>query len=202
MEEVLGRGKTTLWIDTMSEVTRILTAIEAGDQLASEKLLPLVYDQLRALAGSYFRSQKGAHTLEPTALVHEAFVRLIDRSGEGWADESHFLAVAAIAMRQILTDHARKRRAAKRGGGWRQIALSVVAGGESASDVDLVDLDDALTALAELEPRHARIIQMRFLGGMTISQVAEYLDVSTTTVDNDWRVARAWLNARLGGSES
>ena len=178
----------------------LLVELRNGITTAADRLLPMVYDQLRALAGSYFRDQQGAQTLEPTALVHEAFVRLIDRSGEGWADERHFLAVAALAMRQILTDHARKRRAAKRGGGWRRVTLSAARGGRPAHDVDLVDLDDALTELADLDARHARIVQMRFFGGMTTSQIADIFEVSRTTIDNDWRTARAWLNARLGGA--
>ncbi len=178
----------------------LLVELRNGSTTAADRLLPVVYDQLRALAGSYFRDQQGAQTLEPTALVHEAFVRLIDRSGEGWADERHFLAVAALAMRQILTDHARKRRAAKRGGGWRRITLNGAEGGQPAHDVDLVDLDDALNELAELDERHVRIVQMRFFGGMTTSQIAGILGVSRTTIDNDWRAARAWLNARLDGT--
>ena len=179
------------------ESSDLLAALNRGDSAAAEQLLPLVYNQLRALAGGYFRDQP-PQTLEPTALVHEAFVRLIDGSGKGWADESHFLAVAALAMRQILGDHARKRRAAKRGGEWQRITLGAAAGGVPSREVDLADLDDALSALAELDERHARIVQMRFLGGMTTEQVASVLGVSRTTVDNDWRVARAWLNARLG----
>jgi len=179
------------------ESSDLLAALNRGDPAAAEQLLPLVYNQLRALAGGYFRDQP-PQTLEPTALVHEAFVRLIDGSGKGWADENHFLAVAALAMRQILSDHARRRRAAKRGGGWGRVTLGAAAGGAPSREVDLADLDDALTALAELDERHARIVQMRFLGGMTTEQVASVLGVSRTTVDNDWRVARAWLNARLG----
>jgi RNA polymerase sigma factor (TIGR02999 family) len=179
------------------ESSDLLAALVSGDPAAADQFLPLVYDQLRALAGGYFRDQP-PQTLEPTALVHEAFVRLIDRSENGWADESHFLAVAALAMRQILSDHARKRRAAKRGGGWGRVTLGAAAGGVPSREVDLADLDDALSALAELDERHARIVQMRFLGGMTTTQIASVLGVSRTTVDNDWRVARAWLNARLG----
>jgi RNA polymerase sigma factor (TIGR02999 family) len=178
----------------------LLAELRNGSTTAADRLLPVVYDQLRALAGSYFRDQAGVQTLEPTALVHEAFVRLIDRRDEGWADERHFLAVAALAMRQILTDHARKRRAAKRGGGWRRITLGAAAGDPAARDVDIVDLDDALDELAELDERHARIVQMRFFGGMTTAQIADIFGVSRTTIDNDWRAARAWLNARLGGA--
>lgn len=177
-----------------------LRQIGAGDADAAQQLLPLVYEELRALAGGHFRRQRADHTLQPTALVHEAFVRLIDQTNAHYNDRSHFFAVAATAMRQILTDYARRKKAEKRGGQWEQISLDHAAGSDglaSPQALDIVALDEALTELANLDPRMHRVVELRFFGGLTVDEVAKVLGVSKTTVESDWRGARAWLNSQL-----
>jgi RNA polymerase sigma-70 factor (ECF subfamily) len=180
-----------------SDATQVLAELGRGDQAAAERLLPLVYGELRALAGSYFRQQRPDHTLQPTALVHEAFVRLIDLTGAAWKDRAHFFAVAAMAMRQILTDHARRQRAAKRGGDWERISLDQAIVPPEGGDIDIVALDDVLTRLAELDARKHRIVELRFFGGLSVEEVAGVLEVSKTTVESEWRAARAWLSLEL-----
>jgi RNA polymerase sigma factor (TIGR02999 family) len=179
-----------------TEVTLLLEAIRAGEPDAAERLLELVYGELRALAGHCFRGQPASHTLQPTALAHEAFIRLVHRTEVRWEDRAHFFAVCATAMRGILADHARKRRAAKRGGDWQRVSLSGVTP-VAGDEVDAVALDDALSALAAVNERQARIVELRFFSELTIEEVAHVLDVSKRTVDDDWAMARAWLSARL-----
>lgn len=180
-----------------TQVTQLVVAMNAGDRSARDALLPLVYAELRQQAAAYFRAQRGDHTLQPTALVHEAFLRLMGIDHIEWEGRSHFLAVAAMAMRNILADHARRRRAEKRGGSWERITLTGLGsdGGERA--LDALDLDEALTALAAMDERQARIVELRFYGGLSVEQVAHVLEVSTRTVELDWRMARAWLRDRL-----
>jgi RNA polymerase sigma factor (TIGR02999 family) len=158
-----------------------------------------LYRELRAIAGRVFRAQPAGHTLQPTALVHEVWFRLADQPGMPETGRTHFLNLAAQAMRQILTDHARRRRAARRGGEWQRVSLGHVEYESSTREVDVVDLDDALSALGEIDERQARVVEMRFLAGMTIEETAEALGVSPRTVQLDWRMARAWLRRRLGG---
>jgi len=184
------------------EITLLLDRIRQGDVEATERLLPIVYERLRAMAGALFRGQSPSHTLQPTALVHEAYLKLVDGPGgekAAWESRAHFMAVASLAMRQILADHARARRARKRGGDLHRVTLDEPSAQGRTSEVDLLDLDDALAELARLNERHARIVEWRFFGGLTTQEIANLLGVSRTTVDNDWRVARAWLSARLGG---
>lgn len=181
------------------EVAQLLSRVNAGDANAANALLPYVYAQLRAIAGSYFRGESGDQTLQPTALVHEAYLKLI-RSSEGdWQGQMHFCAVAATAMRQILSDRARKRRADKRGGDAKRVPLTDHLQTPTNGEVlDVLTLNDALQKLEELSPRKARIVELRFFGGLTIDQAATVLEVSHTTVENEWRVARAWLSRELG----
>lgn len=180
-----------------AHVTLVLQRIADGDREAAEQLLPFVYDELRRMAGAAMSSQSKAHTLQPTALVHEAYVRLI-RPEDGYQNRSHFMAVASMAMRQILTDHARRKRAARRGGdGHKVSAETVQLEGPDKGGVDIVALDDALSRLAELDPRRHRVVELRFFGGLSVEEVAELLDVSRSTVEADWRAARAWLAAEL-----
>jgi RNA polymerase sigma factor (TIGR02999 family) len=162
----------------------------------AEELVQEVYTKLRALAGSYFRGQPGQHTLQPTALVHEAFLKLAGTDPESWNDRGHFLAVAATAMRQILTDHARKRRADKRGGQRERVTLSGIAANAS-SDVDLLALDEIMNKLAAVDERAARLVELRFFAGMTEDEAAVALGVSTRTVQKDWRRVKAWLAVEL-----
>ena len=174
-----------------------------GDESAASALLPLVYDELRATARRLLGPRGRNHTLQPTALVHDAYMKL-SRHRETWENRRHFLCVAAKAMRHILSDHAAKRRTEKRGGAWHRITLhgELVADPASATDsVDLVALDVALTELAEADPRGARVVELRFFTGMTIEEVAESIDASPTTVKEDWRAARIWLRWRLAAAE-
>jgi RNA polymerase sigma factor (TIGR02999 family) len=180
-----------------AETTRLLADLAGGDAAAAEKLLPLVYGELRDMAQNIFRRQRPDHTLQPTALVHEAFVKMVDQTHAQWADRTHFMAVAATAMRQILIDHARRTRAAKRGGDRDRVVLDDAAAPAGAGGIDLVALDDALTQLAQLDARRYRVVELRFFGGLSVDEVAEVLGVSKTTVESDWRSTRAWLNAQL-----
>lgn len=180
-----------------NEPTQLLQAFGRGDPQAAEKLLPLVYEELRSLAAGFFRRERPDHTLEPTALVHEAFMRLVDQTAIAWKDRTHFFAVAATAMRHILTDHARRRNAAKRGGDWERITLDAAVTPPTESSIDVVALDTALTKLAALDERKHRIVELRFFGGLTVDEVARVLDVSRTTVESDWRGAKAWLSLEL-----
>jgi RNA polymerase sigma factor (TIGR02999 family) len=179
------------------DVTLLLADVGRGDPAAAARLMELVYAELRALAGDYARRQRADHTLQPTALVHEAFLKLVDADEAAWNDRAHFFAVAATAMRQILTDHARAKRAQKRGGEWDKVTLSDVSTAGAKNAIDLIALDDALTELAAFDERKHRIVEMRFFGGLTVEEVARVVGVSTTTVESEWRAARAWLGVRL-----
>ncbi len=183
-----------------ADATRILADLRGGDASAATRLLPLVYAELRAMAGGLFRGQRSDHTLQPTALVHEAYVRLVANSSAEWEDRKHFCAVAATAMRQILADHARRKQAAKRGGGRARVTLDAAVTPPAESTMDLVTLDGALTRLADVDARKLRVVELRFFGGLSVDDVAEVLDISKTTVESDWRVARAWLRAELAKS--
>ncbi len=186
-----------------SDATQLLRRVNAGDVAAAEGLLPLVYEQLRALAGSYFRGQPPDHTLQPTALVHEAYLKLIHNPDGEWQNRAHFCAVAATAMRQILHDRARRRRAAKRGGEARRVPLvDQIEAPSAGTPVDLVALDDALERLSTLDSRQARIVELRFFGGLTVEEVAHLLEVSTRTIEKEWRRVRAWLSRELSSGTS
>ena len=165
-------------------------------------LMPLVYDELRRLAASYIRNEKPGQTLQATALVHEAFVRLSAEKGQPWKNRTHFLAIAALSMRQILVQRARARHAEKRGGEAERITLdeSLLAGqaGAGAGGVDVVALDAALERLAEFDAQQAKIVELRYFGGLTVDETAEALEVSPATVKRHWTIARAWLRKELG----
>ncbi|MEZ5976166.1 MAG: ECF-type sigma factor [Planctomycetota bacterium] len=162
----------------------------------SEDLLALVYDELRALARAYLARERGDHTLQPTALVHEAYVKLAPQR-VAWKNRAQFVGVAAGAMRRILVDHARGKNRDKRGGGVDRIDLDLALIESEGEDVDLVRLDEALSKLAELSPRQARVVELRFFGGLTVEEVAEVLEVSERTVKSEWWFARAWLHSAL-----
>jgi len=178
------------------DISRILEQLTEADGSAAEQLLPVVYDELRALAGSFFERQDPAHTLQPTALVHEAYLRLVRQPDAQWTGRDHFFAVAARAMRQILVDHARRRRADKRGGQWGRITLDEAIW-PSGRQIDFVELDDALGKLSEFDERKGQVVTLRFFGGLTNEQVAIVLGISRATVADDWRVARAFLARAL-----
>jgi RNA polymerase sigma factor (TIGR02999 family) len=196
-------GEGVVPVDPRHRVTAIVSGLESGTARAgvsAEELLPLVYGELRRLAGSFMAREPVGHTLQPTALVHEAYLRLVDQTRASFTGRTHFLAVGAQVMRRLLIDHARKRDAAKRGLGWRRVTLgpgSDAPVAEALSAEDLLSLDAALNKLAELDERQARIVTLRFFGGLTVDEVAEAVGVSTRTVESDWRHARAWLRVEL-----
>lgn len=181
----------------LDEATQLLGAIGRGDAHAGARLLPLVYEELRALAASYFRRQPDNHTLQPTALVHEAYLKLINQTSAQWNDRAHFFAVAAKAMRQILVNHAHARNAEKRGGGATRIVLADELAPVPQRDFDAIALDEALKRLAALDERKASVVELRFFSGLSVDEVAHVLNVSKTTVEADWRLARAWLSKEL-----
>jgi RNA polymerase sigma factor (TIGR02999 family) len=189
---------------TPSEITRLLIAWREGDGGALDRLIPLVYDDLRALAAGYLRRERPDHTLQPTAVLHDAYLRLVEKTHPQWEGRVHFFAAAAQAMRRILVDHARERRAAKRGGAAERVSLDgetpvAAPGKEIPFLADLLDLDLALERLAALDARKARGVELRYFGGLTESEAAQVLGVSPATVRLDLRLARAWLLAALAG---
>jgi RNA polymerase sigma factor (TIGR02999 family) len=177
-------------------ITEILNRARLGDRDAASELLPLVYRELRQIASGYLTAERANHTLQPTALVHEAYIRLIGRNGD-WKNRAHFLAASATAMRRVLVDHARGRRAAKRGGGATLVSLNSGMGDIIRQDVQVLELNELLEQLANLSERMAKIVELRFFAGMTIPEAAEALGVSTTVVDDDWAMARAWLASQI-----
>ncbi|TAH39662.1 MAG: sigma-70 family RNA polymerase sigma factor [Planctomycetota bacterium] len=179
------------------EVTQILAEVREGQAGASERLFPLVYDELRRLAAVYLQRERPDHTLQATALVHEAFLRLVDQDEQRWENRAHFFAVAARAMRRILIDHARGRHAAKRGGQAKKVPLSDFNSAGFGRDEYLLALDEALTQLNEMDGRQARIVELRFFGGLTIEETAKVLSISHATVERDWNVAKAWLHREI-----
>jgi len=180
------------------EVTRLLLAWNAGDQAALEKLMPLVYGELRQLAERHFRKERRGHTLQPTAVVHEAYFRLIDQTRVTWKNRGHFLAIASQAMRRILIDHARGRGAEKRGGEVEKVTLDVaIASPEPSREVDILALDEALDRLKALDGTQAQIVELRFFGGLTVEQVAQQLGMSKRAVEAEWTMIAAWLRREL-----
>jgi RNA polymerase sigma factor (TIGR02999 family) len=181
-----------------ARVTRLLEASRDGDPRALEELLPLVYDELRSLAEAQLRRERRDHTLQPTALVHEAWIRLAGQESAEVRDRGHFLALAAMAMRRILVNHAAGKRAQKRGGDRARSTLFEAASVFEEAPEDLVDLDAALVRLAEIQPEKARIVELRFFAGLSNEETAQALSTSTRTVERGWRFARAWLAKELG----
>ena len=181
-------------------ITQLLQQMSAAprtEQAVLEQLLPLVYRELRRQAAGYLRKERAGHTLQPTALVHEAYLRLIDQRDVRWQNRAHFFGVAAQAMRRILVDHARGRRRVKRGGADRRVTLTDAALIAEQRSVDLIDLDGALERLAALDPRQCRVVELRYFGGLSVEETAEALDISPATVKREWAMARAWLSAEL-----
>jgi RNA polymerase sigma factor (TIGR02999 family) len=190
--------------DNRIELTRSLLAIQADevtDPAAAKRVFELVYDELRRLASGLMRGERVDHTLQSTALVHEAYVRLVDDTLVEWENRAHFFRIAAQAMRRILVDHARRRAAAKRGGGWDRITLDERLGVAAPPDIEILQLEEALTQLGEMDARMARVVELRVFAGMTVEEVAHVLQVSERTVHKDWRVAKIWLARELAGGE-
>lgn len=180
-----------------TDVTILLNAVGAGSETAPEKLLEIVYDDLRRLAGAYMKNERGDHTLQATALVHEAFIRLIDWENVTWENRAQFFAVAAEVMRKILVDHARRRNAQKRTGGQRIELNEAIGFSGSEKDFDLLALEDALQTLEKIDARQARIVELRFFGGLSIEETAHVLKTSETTVKREWTFAKAWFQREL-----
>jgi RNA polymerase sigma-70 factor (ECF subfamily) len=180
------------------DITRILADLRFGVSGAADRLLPIIYKELHGIADRLFASRRPGETIQPTILVHDVFMKLAQKTDTEWESRAHFLAVAAKAMRDLLVDQARRRRAEKRGGDWNRITLSGLGDNESDGGlIDVLDLEDALKRLGEEDPRQERIVELRFYAGLSVEEVARVLNVSERTVMYDWRMARAWLRARL-----
>ncbi len=190
-----GEGKTMPTPEI--GVTQLLLKWGEGDEGALDELLPLVYDALRRLAGSYLRRERPDHSLQATALVHEAYLRLVDQKIAGWKNRAQFIGVAAQMMRRILVDHARARHAAKRGGAGLKLSLSIADRFVPEKDLDLIALDDALNALAVFDAQQSRIVELRFFGGLSVEETAEAIGLSRATIERDWTLAKAWLRREI-----
>ncbi len=186
---------------TPSEITQMLIELTGGNKDVVNQILPHIYDELRRLAGSYLRRERSDHTLQPTALVHEAYMKLIDQKKVRWQNRAHFFGIAAQVMRRILMDHARKHSAGKRGGEAEKLPLEeeilIVSTDRSA---DLIALDDALQGLAELDPQKAKLVELRYFGGLSIEETAEVMGVSVPTINRQWRLAKAWLHSQVSST--
>jgi RNA polymerase sigma-70 factor, ECF subfamily len=204
--KIEGAQLTIEWVMSSAsptgEATVLLDRLRAGDADAGRELLPILYDELRQIAARQFKGQRADHTLQPTVLVHEAFLRLVGKPATAFADRAHFFAVAATAMRQILVNHARASNTQKRGGGGKAVGLEhdVADSGEAAGSsgqIDVLALHEALEKLANIDERKHRIIELRFFAGLTVDEIAQAMGLSKTTIESEWRAARAWLNMTL-----
>jgi RNA polymerase sigma factor (TIGR02999 family) len=183
------------------EVTRLLGEIGSGKKDAMNQLLPLVYDELHRLARSYFRRERGEHTLQPTALVHEAYIRMVDQKS-AMQTRGHFLSVAATQMRRILLDYARKHRAERRGGGGQKVLLEDTMAIAEQTPLDMIGLDTALTQLSKLDPEQGKLVELRFFGGLSVEETADVMGVSPATIKRSWSSARAFLHREMTGGDS
>jgi len=179
-------------------ITQLLIDWGKGDQAALEKLMPLVYSELRRLASNYLRRERAEHTLQPTALVNEAYLKLVDQRNAKWQNRAHFFGISAQLMRRILVDHARQRQAVKRGGVEQQrLSITSAQAVMKQPEIDLLALNEALEELTTMDPQHGRIVELKFFGGLSIEETAEVLGISHATVERDWKLARAWLRRQL-----
>lgn len=181
----------------VQDITRLLQEWKNGDETAIDRLFPLVYDELKRQARNYLHRERADHTLQPTALVHEVYLRLVKLNQMKWADRAHFYAISATTMRRILVDHAREITAAKRGGVMQRVTLENLQISNEEKATDLLELDEALTKLAAIEERKARVVEMSFFGGLNQKEIAEVLQVTEKTVQRDWKLARLWLYREL-----
>ena len=186
---------------TSPNITKLLLEWRAGDAKALDRLMPLVYHELRRMADYYLRNERPGHTLQPSALVNEAYLRLVDHEGIDWQNRAHFFGVAAQAMRRILVDHARSRNYQKRGGAAQRVSLDEAATLSADRAGELIALDEALSELEKIDPRKSRIVEIRYFGGFSIEETAALLDVSTATVSRDWETAKAWLLRELSKTD-
>jgi RNA polymerase sigma factor (TIGR02999 family) len=180
-----------------NEITKLLQGWQGGDGAALDALVPVVYKELRRLAHYELRKERPDHTLQSTALVHEAYFRLVGRDLPQWEGRTHFFAIAAKLMRQILVDYARRRRASKRGSGVCMLTLDDAMAMPQGKDVDVVAVDDALNTLAEVDPRQSRVVELRFFAGLSLEETSEVMGIATATVQRDWTAARAWLHREI-----
>ena len=178
-------------------VTQLLLDWNSGDREALDKLIPIVYAELRLRAGRYLRRERPGHTLQTTALIHEAYLRLVEQKQVRWQNRAHFFAISAQLMRRILVDHARGRDAAKRGGADLRVTLDDALAPATTRDVNIMSLDEALTRLAKIDPRQSQVVELRYFSGLSIEETAEVLDVSPATVKLDWSMAKAWLRREM-----
>jgi RNA polymerase sigma-70 factor, ECF subfamily len=183
--------------DPTSTISRLIESVRNGDAAAAAALTPMLYNELHRLAMHHMRNERPGHTLQATALVNEAYLKLIDNREANWQNRAHFLAIASQAMRRVLIDHARSKRRVKRGGLQQKVALEDVQIAAEEQTYDLIDLDEALDRLAKVDARQSRIVELRFFGGLSVEQTAEVLSISPKTVKRDWAVARAWLHREL-----
>ena len=186
---------------TQRDVTRLLVEWGDGDEAALARLMPLVYDELRRLARHYMRRERPGHTIQPTALVNEAYLRLVEQTNIRWQNRAHFFGIAAGVMRRVLCDHARARLADKRGGGAVRVSLVEAEARPDEQTTDVLALDEALGELAEVDPRKARVVELRYFGGLSVEETAEVLKVSRSTVLHDWNMAKAWLYKQVQSSD-
>jgi len=180
-----------------TELTQLLSSLNEADRLAAGELLPLVYDELRSLAGHHLQGERSDHTLQATALVHEAYLRLLNGNGQKWNDRAHFYRLASAVMRHILVDYARERNRTKRGGDRKKLPLDEAIDVFEERATDLVALDDALARLAQMDARMARVVELRFFGGLTVAEAGEALEISQRSVESDWSMAKLWLLREL-----
>jgi len=187
-------------INMSHDVTRLLAELSQGNQSVVNEIFPLIYDELKKIAGNYLRNERGNHTLQPTALVHEAYMKLVDHTRMNWQNRAHFVGMSATIMRQILIDHARRHRAGKRGGEQENLQLEetiLIVSDEKS--VDLIALDEALKDLAKFDEFKSRLVELRYFGGLSVEETAEVLGVSEITVKRHWRMAKAWLAEAIKG---
>ncbi len=183
-------------------VTQLLIGWGKGDKEALDELLPIVYDELRQQAARYLRRERAGHTLQTTALIHEAYLRLVDQKNVKWQNRAHFFGIAAQLMRRILVDHARTKKRAKRGGSDVRVSLTEATVIAKTQDLDVLAIDEALNRLAEIDEQQGKIVELRFFSGMTVEETAEVLGISTATVKRDWSMARAWLHREISGESN
>ena len=186
-------------MSSQPNITALLNGYSRGDKEALDRLMPIVYDELRRQAARYLRREKAGHTLQTTALIHEAYVRLVDQRNVQWQNRAHFFGIAAQLMRRILVDHARAKKRVKRGGSGVRVSLGEATVAVKGQDLDVVALDQALERLAQIDEQQSRVVELRFFSGLSVEETAEVMGISKATVKRDWSMAKAWLHRELSG---
>ena len=186
-------------MSSQPNITALLNGYSRGDKDALDRLMPIVYDELRRQAARYLRRERAGHTLQTTALIHEAYVRLVDQRNVQWQNRAHFFGIAAQLMRRILVDHARTKKRVKRGGSGVRVSLGEATVAVKSQDLDVVALDEALERLAQIDEQQSRVVELRFFSGLSVEETAEVMGISKATVKRDWSMAKAWLHRELSG---